>query len=139
MKDCHVPVLIVGLGIDFGIHITMRYREELKKGESIDEAMVKTIGSVGVALLLATFTTVVAFLANSMSPIPALGDFGIMAAMGIVFSFFIMVTFLPAAKILRDRARQKRGKELFKGLNANINNASSNPGPKSNAGKNNQQ
>ncbi len=138
-----VPVLIVGLGIDFGIHITMRYREELKKGEGIDEAMTTTIGSVGVALLLATVTTVVAFLANSLSPIPALGEFGIMAAMGIIFSFFIMVTFVPAAKVLRDRAREKKGKELFSGLdehrnnnsNGNANSNTAGPQPRSKRGK----
>ncbi len=107
-----VPVLVMGLGIDFGIHITMRYREELAHGKSIDDAMIETIASVGMALLLATFTTVVAFLANALSPIPTLSEFGIMCAFGILASFIIMVTFVPAAKVMRDTKRQKKGRPV---------------------------
>ena len=110
-----VPVLIIGLGIDFGIHITMRYREEIMEGLDVRGAMVKTIGSVGFALLLATFTTIVAFLSNALSPIPALSQFGILCAFGIFASFVIMVTLIPAAKVLRDERRERAGKPIVKG------------------------
>jgi len=107
-----VPVLIVGLGIDYGIHITMRYREEIKNDKKIKEAVSITIKSVGTALLLATITTVIAFLSSISSPIAVLGEFGILCAIGIIGSFITMTTFVPACKQLRDTIKLKKGKLL---------------------------
>ena len=105
-----VPILIVGLGIDYGIHITMRYREETKTGKKIDQAIIITIASVGMALLLATVTTVVSFLSNLASPIIIIAQFGVLCAIGIIGSFITMTTFVPACKQLRDNRRLKKGK-----------------------------
>ena len=114
-----VPILIVGLGIDYGIHITMRYREEIKSGKKINYSIVLTIASVGMALLLATVTTVVSFMSNLASPISLLGQFGVLCAIGIIGSFVTMTTFVPACKQLRDTQRVKKGKKMGKGLNNN--------------------
>jgi len=105
-----VPILIVGLGIDYGIHITMRYREEIKSGKKINPSIVITIASVGMALLLATVTTVVSFMSNLSSPISLLAEFGVLCAIGIIGSFVTMTTFMPACKQLRDNRRLKKGK-----------------------------
>lgn len=109
-----VPILIVGLGIDYGIHITMRYREEIKSGKEIKNSIVLTIQSVGMALLLATITTVIAFLSNLASPIGLLGEFGVLSAIGIIGSFITMTTFVPACKQLRDSRRLKKRQTLTK-------------------------
>ncbi len=114
-----VPILIVGLGIDYGIHITMRYREEIRSGKKINHSIVLTIASVGMALLLATVTTVVSFMSNIASPISLLGQFGVLAAIGIIGSFVTMTTFVPACKQLRDNQRLKKGKKMDKESNNN--------------------
>ncbi|KYK29000.1 hypothetical protein AYK20_06265 [Thermoplasmatales archaeon SG8-52-1] len=114
-----VPILIVGLGIDYGIHITMRYREEIRGGKKIDQSIVITIASVGMALLLATVTTVVSFMSNLASPINLLGQFGVLCAIGIIGSFVTMTTFVPACKQLRDNRRFKKGKIRDIGSNNN--------------------
>jgi predicted RND superfamily exporter protein len=103
-----VPVLIVGLGIDYGIHITMRYREEIKSGKKIRDAVGITITSVGMALLLATVTTVAAFLSNLVSPLGLLAEFGVLCAIGIIGSFVTMTTFVPACRQLRDLNKSKK-------------------------------
>ncbi|MGA1820007.1 MAG: efflux RND transporter permease subunit [Thermoplasmatota archaeon] len=108
-----VPVLIVGLGIDYGIHLTMRYREEIRKGKLVREALTSMSKSVGMALLLATFTTVLAFLSNILSPVGIILQFGVMSAVGILASFFIMLIFVPSVKRLRDVRRARIGKPLF--------------------------
>ena len=108
-----VPVLLVGLGIDYGIHLTMRYREELRSGKNVRSALRGMAGSVGVALLLATFTTVLAFASNIASPISLMIQFGVLTAAGIVFSFVIMLTFLPAMKMIIDTRKARRGRSLF--------------------------
>jgi len=119
-----VPILIVGLGIDYGIHITMRYREEIKSGKKINSSIILTIASVGMALLLATVTTVVSFMSNLASPISLLGQFGVLCAIGIIGSFVTMTTFVPACKQIRDNRRIKKGKKLNNESNNNFENRS---------------
>jgi predicted RND superfamily exporter protein len=109
-----VPILIVGLGIDYGIHVTMRYREEINAGKKVEKSIKITIQSVGMALLLATVTTVIAFLSNLSSPISLLGEFGVLSAIGIIGSFITMTTFVPAIKQIRDLGKLKKGKPIIK-------------------------
>ena len=113
-----VPILLIGLGVDYGIHLTSRYRDEAGAGASVDVAIGRSIGTVGVALVLATVTTVIGFLANVFNPIPALVDFGIMAAVGIVSSFVLMLTFVPAVRVLLDRRAERRGTLPTDGMGA---------------------
>lgn len=105
-----VPILLIGLGVDYGIHLTSRYREEVGGGESVDGGIRKAIGTVGVALTLATLTTCIGFLTNVVNPLPALRDFGILAAVGIAVSFVLMLTFVPAVRVILDRRAQAGGR-----------------------------
>ncbi len=109
-----VAVLLVGLGIDYAIHTILRYREELRKGRKVREAMREMITHLGMGLVLATITTVIAFLSNISSPIPPVQHFGIMNAVGIFGAFIIFTTAIPAIKILIDEWREKRGKLKIK-------------------------
>jgi predicted RND superfamily exporter protein len=104
-----VPILLIGLGVDYGIHLTSRYREEVGEGDDVDGGIRRAIGTVGVALALATVTTVIGFLTNVFNPIPALKDFGILAAIGIAVSFVLMLTFVPAVREILDRRAERRG------------------------------
>lgn len=104
-----VPILLIGLGVDYAIHLTSRYREEVGEGSTVDGAMTGAVTSVGIALALATVTTVIGFLTNLFNPVPALKDFGILAAVGIVVSFLLMLTFVPAVRMLADRRAERHG------------------------------
>jgi len=108
-----VPILLIGLGVDYGIHLTMRYREEVVKNGDITKSTNLTVLSVGAALGLATITTMVGFLSNLSSRIIIIREFGMLVALGVLSAFFIYTLFVPAAKILLDRRRQKRGKPLM--------------------------
>jgi predicted RND superfamily exporter protein len=109
-----VPVLVIGLGVDYGIHMTLRYREELRKGKKVTEAITRAEASVGFAILLATVTTLVGFLSNLASGSEGIRVFGILNATGIASAFIIMITFVPALRVLRDRRREKKGKTLVR-------------------------
>jgi predicted RND superfamily exporter protein len=102
-----LPVLLVGLGVDFAIHLTARYREELGAGWEVKPGAQRATRAVGIALMLATATTAVGFLTNVANPIPPLQDFGILAAIGIVGAFLITLTFVPAARALLDRRAER--------------------------------
>ena len=105
-----LPILLIGLGVDYSIHVTTRYRDEIAAGASVDGAVTKAVRTVGVALVLATVTTAVGFLTNLTNEIPALREFGLLAAIGIVVSFVLMLTFVPAARELLDRRAERNGR-----------------------------
>jgi predicted RND superfamily exporter protein len=105
-----IPILLVGLGVDYGIHLTMRYREERASHGGTTAAASGAIGAVGAALALATMTTAVGFLTNLVNPLPPLRDFGVFAAVGVASAFLIMTTFVPAVRLVVDRWRLRRGR-----------------------------
>jgi predicted RND superfamily exporter protein len=113
-----VPILIIGLGVDYGIHLTSRYRDEVGSGSGVTLGATRAIGTVGVALVLATVTTAIGFLANIVNPIPALADFGILASLGIIASFLLMLTFVPALRVLLDRRAERAGRLPTDGMGA---------------------
>ena len=104
------PIILIGLGVDYAIHFTSRYREEVGSGNSINGSTSSTLTSVGIALTLATLATIVGFLTNIVSPLPELKDFGILVSAGIFFAFFLVMTFVPAIRTLLDRRAEKRSK-----------------------------
>ncbi len=103
-----LPILLIGLGVDYSIHVNSRYREEVSAGASVDESISRAIRTVGVALVLATVTTAVGFLTNLFNAIPALREFGALAAIGIFASFLLMLTFVPAVREILDRRGVRR-------------------------------
>ena len=104
------PIILIGLGVDYAIHFTSRYREEVGSGNSINGSTSSTLMSVGIALTLATLATIVGFLTNIVSPLPELKDFGILVSAGIFFAFFLVMTFVPAIRTLLDRRAEKKSK-----------------------------
>ena len=115
-----VPILLVGLGVDYGIHLVMRYREELVEDWDIDKASSSSIVFVGSALLLATTTTMVGFLSNVASDLTPIREFGIQVAIGVLSAFLIFVTFIPACRILIDRRYEAQGQKLLSDTNEKI-------------------
>ncbi|MEF8874331.1 MAG: efflux RND transporter permease subunit [Candidatus Thermoplasmatota archaeon] len=103
-----VPVLITGLVIDYGMHMVLRYKEEKRRDNSPRKSTSITILAVGGALVLTTFTTAIGFLSNRISDIGAMQQFGTLAAMGIVSSLVLMMTFLPAMVQIYDEWKDKR-------------------------------
>jgi hypothetical protein len=69
-------------------------------------------------LFLATITTVIGFLTNVFNPVPALKDFGILSAVGIVVAFLLMLTFVPAVRLLLDRRAERNGNLPVRSLEA---------------------
>ena len=103
------PIILIGLGVDYAIHFTSRYREEIGSGNSIVGSTSSTLKSVGIALTLATLATIVGFLTNIVSPLPELKDFGILVSTGIFFAFFLVMTFVPAIRTLLDKRAESKG------------------------------
>ncbi|MFB6266881.1 MAG: RND family transporter [Halodesulfurarchaeum sp.] len=108
-----VPPLLLAVGIDFGIHSVNRYREERIRGRDIAASMRRMTSQLFVAFFIVTGTTVIGFSANLTSSLAPLRDFGLIAAIGIVFTFLIFGIFLPALKLEVDRWRDRFGIPAF--------------------------
>lgn len=76
--------VLLGLGIDFGIHFYGRYREERAAGHDVVEAVVQTWISCGEASVLAAITTSAAFLALTIADFRGFSQFGGVAAGGVL-------------------------------------------------------
>jgi len=123
-----VPLLLIGLAVDYALHVVMRYRE--RRGESagshdegshadgshdetgtggVRAAMTTSLGSVGAALVLVTLTTAVGFLANLTSPVPDIRTFGVVTAVGIVSTLLVFGVLVPALKTELEALLESRG------------------------------
>ncbi len=100
-----VPPLLLAVGVDFGIHAINRYREDRELGYDIAESMSRATDQLLVAFFIVTGTTVLGFLSNLISDLPPIRDFGVVSAIGILFTFLIFGVFLPALKVWVDRRR----------------------------------
>lgn len=104
-----VSSLVIGAGIDFGIHLTHRFREEWHHGGvEIDEAMRRTVGNVGKALLAAAITTAGAFGIIAISQISYMRRFGGITALSLAFALLASLLVLPSILAWRASATEKK-------------------------------
>lgn len=103
-----VPILLVSLGVDFGIHLLARYRDELGVSASPDPAYHRAARTVGVTLAVATGATAIGFLTNITSPVNFMQTLGVLAAAGTVAAFVLSLTFLAASRVLLDRRAERK-------------------------------
>lgn len=101
-------IMLLGLGIDFGIQILGRYEEEMAKGKSIDQALTETLKHTGVAILTGGTTTAVAFFTMCFNEFIGLAELGIISGSGILMSVIANLVFLPAMLVIRDKRRQRK-------------------------------
>jgi len=97
-----VGAMIVGMGIDYGVHLTNRYYEERKKGRSIEESAEEAIAETGKALLGAALTTIAGFAALSFSILPALQRLGFVLIVGLTLAALNAVVVTPAIIMIEE-------------------------------------
>ena len=96
-----VPILI-GLAIDFGVHLVTRYEEELRHGKSEEQAMRIAIVFTGQGIFTGAFTTAGAFLAMGFTDFKGIQEMGIICGGGLLVCLVPMMTLLPVL-LLRGR------------------------------------
>ncbi|MBA3549314.1 MAG: MMPL family transporter [Nannocystis sp.] len=94
-----ISTVVMGVGIDAGIHFLLRVREE-QAGVSDREAIARAFGGLIVPLLIASGTTLGAFAVMASSAFPAFQEFGLIAGSGVALCLLAMVTVYPAALCL---------------------------------------
>ncbi|MBK7824520.1 MMPL family transporter [Nannocystis sp.] len=91
-----ISTVVMGMGIDAGIHFLLRVREE-QAGVSDSEAIARAFGGLIAPLLVAAGTTLGAFAVMASSAFPAFMEFGLIAGSGVGLCLLAMVTVYPAA------------------------------------------
>lgn len=96
-----VPILI-GLAIDYGVHLISRYEEELRRGRPEEAALHKAIVYTGQGIFTGAFTTAGAFLAMSFTNFRGIQEMGVICGGGLLICLIPMMTMLPVL-LLRGR------------------------------------
>jgi hopanoid biosynthesis associated RND transporter like protein HpnN len=89
-----LPILI-GLAIDFGVHLITRYEEELRHGQTDKVAMERAMVNTGLGIFTGCFTTAGAFFAMAFTDFKGIQEMGIITGGGLLICLMPMITMLP--------------------------------------------
>ena len=113
-------VLLVGLGLDFAIHLLLHIQEHRDAKENKETALRGAIHEVGPGLALAAVTTSVGFLAFVPTEFDGIAQLGVIAGGGVVIAFLVTITLMPAILGAFDPRMKRPGvgavQRLFKGI-----------------------
>ena len=89
-------VLFVGLGVDFGIQFTVRYRDMRHQVDDVRLALSRTADDIGAQLTLAAAAVAAGFLAFVPTEYRGVAELGQIAGVGMLIAFATSITLLPA-------------------------------------------
>jgi uncharacterized protein len=92
----YFAVLFVGLGVDFGIQFSVRYRAERHDVDDLYGALLQAGRRAGAPLTLAALATAAGFLSFLPTAYKGVSELGLIAGVGMLIAFATSVTFLPA-------------------------------------------
>jgi len=109
-------VILLGLGVDFSIHIISVYTENRAAGNSIGDSLRQALLKSGNGVITGGLTTACAFLTLTVSETAGMREFGIVAGSGVLFCMLSAIVILPAMLSLRDQLliRFRKGKYTAK-------------------------
>ena len=107
-----VVSMIMGIGIDFGIQIVMRFRSELKENVP-EKAMYVTLINVFIPMATTTIAALIGFKAMSMGELSMVKDLGSMMSYGVTACFLAAITAVPAMLVIFENGFINIKKKLF--------------------------
>ncbi|MEA1950505.1 MAG: MMPL family transporter, partial [Planctomycetota bacterium] len=99
-------VILIGLGIDFGIHYVARYLQLRKTIRGSDDALAETAASVGPGIVTGAVTTAIAFFMAGFTSFVGVAELGLIAGGGILLCCLATIVVLPAMVHLMDAKRK---------------------------------
>jgi len=94
--------MVLGLGIDFSIHVLERYLEERRSYDPFT-AVMRTVERTGKAITTSALTMAGGFGALLLSPFPLMKSFGVLSLVAIIFSLLASLTVVPAFLMITER------------------------------------
>jgi uncharacterized protein len=115
-------VMLIGIGIEYGIQLVLRYQEELRIGREQMEAINIGLSRNMWAIIMAAATVAAAFLTFVLTDFKGIAELGVIAAGGVAICVLVTFTVLPSMLVLLSRHRKVRRPKMkkprphFKGL-----------------------
>lgn len=97
--------VLLGLGIDYAVHLYNRFVAERASGSTAEEAAERSITTTGEGILCGALTTVIAFTGMTLTAFRGFKEFGRLAALGVSLTALALLLGLPAALVLLSRLR----------------------------------
>ena len=94
--------MILGLGVEYAVFMLTRYKEERDKGNNQEQSLLVAVPSIGGAIFGSGTTTIVGFLALTLSTLPMLQKLGLSLALGITFTLISAIFVAPAIILLEE-------------------------------------
>ncbi len=98
-----IGAISIGVGIDYSIHMTQRFREELRKQDTKFNSIRVAARGTGMALLGSAASSVVGFAIMGFAPMPVFSSYGQITAVMIVFALIASLIVLPCLLVLITR------------------------------------
>jgi predicted RND superfamily exporter protein len=90
-----IGAISIGIGIDYSIHITERFRQELKSSNSKNIAIEKSITGTGLAVVASALSSIVGFIILGFAPMPLFSSYGLLTALMMFLSIIASLVVLP--------------------------------------------
>ena len=103
MMTAMMSVILIGLGIDFSVHIISGYTEKRNQGLDVRISMQETLLRFGPGIITGGITTSLAFLTLLISETQGMKEMGIIAGVGIIFTMLATIIILPTMLVIRER------------------------------------
>jgi predicted RND superfamily exporter protein len=100
-----VASVAVGIGIDYSIHVISHFKDAIRKGETVPDALHETISISGKAIIINLFSVSAGFLVLLFSEMVPLEYFGLLIALSMMASGLGALTLLPSILILSNKKR----------------------------------
>ncbi len=105
-----ISIVLLGIGIDFAIHLISRYSEVRSHNKSLEDSLSAAVKNSGGGILTGGLTTAIAFLTLMIAETKGIKEFGFTAGVGILLSLVAMFLILPSLIVYRERRLEKKGK-----------------------------
>ena len=95
-----IGAISIGIGIDYSIHMTERFREEVERTPDRFEAVRRAASGTGAALVASAVSSIVGFSILGLAPMPMFASYGILTAIMILLALLASLLVLPSLLVI---------------------------------------
>src|SRR5690625_5543659 len=107
-------MLGLAVGIDYALFILSRHRDQLARGDDVDESIGKSLATSGSAVIFAGLTVIIALVGLFVTGIPFVTIMGVAAGATVALAVVVALTLLPAFMgIFGERLRPRKARRLM--------------------------
>ena len=103
LVSAFIFVVLLGLGIDFGIHVLARYQAERRRGEDLTSAIAITLSTTSVSTAAGALSTALTCFLLVVADFRGFSQFGVVAGVGVVLALLGALVVLPAMVVIGER------------------------------------